>query len=391
MSPFYRFSEVKVKKTLTIAIIIIIVSSMTVVSVFAFPGVPFNGQASAKGIDVDLDVVFATVGIDVVSESTDAFGQANTAVETHGDSMGLNVSVLTGILNGVEVNLVDALTTKIYDGDMDIISDEEMLLNIDAVTSPLATTGIISSASQSQVTGLVGWSSTSGAVNNTNILSGIGSAPILSILDIYNFSGTETTADHTLNTYASSVLSDVEVRIPTLTGMVDVLSADIITSTANASNDGTMPNSAASSNVEFVNLVFGGTSIPVPTAGDVYTITSGIIPQNIARVTIMPILNNSTSATSSTAEAVSLYIEVLAGSTLAGTEITLAESRAESNAESVPTGPTVIKLHSSGSIDSSKKSLFPIIGSLIAGLALMSGFFFYQQRLERRLIEQANR
>jgi hypothetical protein len=260
--------------------------------------------------------------------------------------------------------------------------DTESLLNIDALTSPLVTTGIISSASKSQVTGLIGWSDSSGAVNNVKVLGGVGAAPIVSVLDIYNWTSTATTPAHLLTTSASSVLSDVDVEIPYLLGTVPILSVDVITSTASASSDGTLPNAAAFSDVEFLNLVIGGVPVPTPTVGEVHIITSGPIPVQVARVTIMPTLTSMTSATSSSADAVSLYIEILAGS-LVGTEIYLAHSNVESNAFGSPTGPTAITNLSTRNL-ANDRAMLPAVVSLFALFSGLTGMVFYRYQIKLR-------
>lgn len=373
-------------KKLIIVVLIILLSSLSTLSVLAFPGVPFDGSASATGIDVDLNLLAANVGITVVSESTSTSGATDIPVSTVGLGDGLSVELTSGILPiPIDVDLVSALTEKIYDGDITILDDSETLLEIDNITSPLATTDIISSASNSQVTGLVGWSETSGHVNGANILGGIGNSPFLSVQDIFNVANTETTPAHLLNTSGSSVLSDINVEIPYLLGTVPILAVDIITSTASASSDGTLDNAFASADVEFVNLTIGGVPIPTPTVNDVHVITVGTFPTavDVARVTIMPVMETSTSATSSSAEATSLLIEVLAGS-LVGTEINLAQSRAEANAESIPTGPTSITFQNLGQISTSDAVTLPIIVTFMAILTIMTAAVLYQQYFKFR-------
>lgn len=329
------------KRKFAIVVIVILISSLTVMTVFAFPGTPFLGQGTAKGIQVNLAVVGATTNIEVASQRANISGDTGVPVETNGRSEGVNVQVISGSLPGVNANLINALTTKIFDGNPAIVSNSAAMPFIDSSMSPLATTGSIAGSSNSRVTSLVGWSSAAGSAASVNVLDGIGGQTIVSALDISNQSISETTPDHILFSNGSSILSGVSVQMPYLTGTVGILTADVITATADTSSDGTLPNASAVSAIEFSNLAIAGTPIPSPTAGEVYTVTSGAVPVDVARITIMPILTSNFNATNSSAQSVSLYIEFLAGP-LVGTDIYLGQTSAESSAIDNPSGPTAI-------------------------------------------------
>jgi hypothetical protein len=366
------------RKKFAIVVIIFLISSSIVLPVFAFPGTPFLGRATAKGIEVDLDVGVATVKIDIMSGRANISGETGVPVETNGRIKGVDVEVSSGTLPGVNVDLVNASTTKAYDGNTAIVFDSDSLPGINPTMSPLATTSLIADSSSSRVRSLVGWSSTTGSVNNTNVLGGIGGQSIVSVLDISNQIASETTPGHLLFSYSASVMSDVDVQMPYLTGMVDILAVDVMTATTTTTSDGTMSNAGASSNVEFLNLTIAGTPIPSPTAGEVYTVTSGAIPADVARVTIIPTLNDNSNPTNSSAQATALYIEFLAGP-LSGTDILLGQTSAESSAINSPTGPTAITLNHAGTYTGNPAAVLLTI-SLVGIVSIMTAIVHFQRK-----------
>ena len=163
--------------------------------------------------------------------------------------------------------------------------------------------------------------------------------------------------------------------------MVEILSADVITSSSTTRSDGTLANASASSKTGFLNLSIAGTPVATPTPGDIYTVTSGIIPVDVARIAIAPILSSSFDANKSDAEAVSIHIEVLAGPLL-GTEIFLSRSTTSSVAQDSPTGPTAITMQNAGI--SSEDRGFGIAAFLLVTVnGLVTVLTLYRRRVVR--------
>lgn len=326
------------RRVLLIVLLCVVWMGVPLAMVNAFPGVPYDGQANATGIDMDLVVPGASVVITVTSQTSDMAGDMNVPVLTNGRGDGLDVAVIVGSIPGADADIINVTTTKLYDGDPSLLTNADF---VPLVNTPLVDTSVLSAATTSQATDTIARSTSDGLVNAVDIF--VGGVDIVVVEAITNAATTETTVANALNNQAISLLTGVQITLPVVGGNVDVLSADLISSTATAVSDGTLPTADATSSEAFLNLMVGGNPVVVA-PGFIVTVTGGIPVVDVARVTIISTSTTNQTATSSAAESIPILIEVLAGN-LAGTQIQLARSYVESNvSNNSATGPTAISL-----------------------------------------------
>jgi hypothetical protein len=345
----------------------------------AFPGVPYDGQATATGVDIDLQIPLVADLLEIVmsSQAGTLSGAADTPVATGGVGNGIDVTVPLGVPGGItDLDIVNSATNKTYDGDPTPITDTD---SVSTVNGPLINSGTVSSTTTSQVTSMIARTDGITYIRNPTVGDGlIGGINILAAEAITDSVIVETTVDHKLQAVSTSILEDLSIDLPLVLSTVNIISADRITATATAISSGDLADAVANSDVGFVNLTVGGMAVPTPSPGDIFTVTGGIVPTDLARVTIVPITTTALTATSSTATVTAILIEVLAGD-LSGTIIQIGHAETEANvANNTPTGPTAVFLTSFQAVSDHVPLIIPSLSTLF--LLMFTGIIWHKRR-----------
>lgn len=307
---------------------------------FASP-MAFNGGATSQSLDLTLGLALADVSIDIGSmEAVQGFDDVNPP-STAGAGEGINVAVTLGD-PGLGLDLINVASMHTFGDGPDANTDSDSLVDIDTElivvgalamdTSSLATDTIVNTNMDWSLAGLV----VHGDV--------LGATDLLSTDAITGTSDTDLDADGNLLSVGHTQVDGLLLEVPLGITTIELVSADVISTTASAGSDGTAGGATAYANTEFVNLRVQGEDVSTSGAGTVIDLEA--LGVTIGSVTIRPVEETFVSDTQSSAQAVALRIEILEVLGLIGANIDVGTTTAQAGAQpGFPTAVTVTDMH----------------------------------------------
>ncbi len=303
----------------------------------SFPGVPYDALAEATAVHIDLVALggLTTATVDVSRSEADLSGDPfPSPATTSAEGQGVDVVVGLDSVGLLDVDLINASTTKTYDGNATPVTDNDFLAMIDTF---LIDTGAIESDASSQVTGLISESTADNTIDGLDV----GNALILNDLVL----ATTVAVDSLVNTNTDSPLHDaiaeanssvegleVNVGIPALD---PVVTADVLSASADATSDSSVGDADANASINCVNLEVAGNPIDCTDPLPIVTVLQAGIPLvDAVRVTVGQLTEDTADPTMTSAEAIALEIEVLDVpllSVLANSTIVVSDAYAEAN------------------------------------------------------------
>lgn len=298
------------KRRLLLSLIAVFVMSLAVAPTFAYPVTPYSAAGASENISANLTIDLPltnqdpTVNISVGALDTTAGGSNGEPHTTAGLGNGLDVSLLSGILDGVEVNLVNVLShhtlgdPEVPDTDSESLIDQDTLLvDLEALTVSTSSFAAATDSETDQFSNIVGLAIHGDALGLTNLIS---TDAITGTID-----------NRTEGLGAQSV---TQTRVDGLTvelplGLSTIISAEALTTTASAFSDGTEENASATVTHEFVNLMIQGEDYSNVPLGTVVPLVN-ILGQNIGSVIIGPVADTTETPAMSTATGVALRVHV---------------------------------------------------------------------------------
>ncbi len=298
------------KRRLLVSLIAVFVLSLAVAPTFAYPVTPYSADGSAENISatltIDVPIVNndPTVSISVGALDTAAGGSNGDPHTTAGLGNGLNVDLLSGILNEVEVDLINVASEHTL-GDPEVPdTDSESLINQNTILVDLDALGVsTSSFAQATDSETAQLSSIAGLVIHGDTL---GLTDLLSTDAI-----TGTIDNHTEGLGAESIsqnrVDGLSIDLPL--GLATIISAEALTTTSTAFSDGTIEGASATVDHEFVNLIIQGEDYSDVALGTVVPLI-GIGGVDIGSVIIGPVSDTTVTPGMSLASGVALRIHV---------------------------------------------------------------------------------
>lgn len=301
----------------------------------------FNGGATSQSLDLALDLSLAEVSIDIGSmEAVQSFDDVNPP-STAGAGEGINVAVTLGD-PGLGLDLINVESMHTLGDGPDADTDSDSLLDVDTdliVVGALAM-DTSSLATDTTVNTNMDWS-LAGLVVHGDVL---GVTDLLATDAITGTSDTDLDSEGNLLSVGHTQVDGLVLEVPLGITTVELVSADVISTTASAGSDGTAGGATAYANTEFVNLQIQGEDVSNTDPGTVIDLT--LLNLNIGSVTIRPVEETFISDTQSSAQAVALRIEILEVLGLIGANIDVGTATAQAGVQpGFPTAVTVTDMH----------------------------------------------
>jgi hypothetical protein len=301
---------------------------------FASP-MAFNGGATSQSLDLALDLSLAEVSIDIgTMEAVQGYDDVNPPT-TAGAGEGINVAVTLGDPDlGLDLINVESMHTLGDGPDADTDSDSLLDVDTDLIVVGALAMDTSSLATETTVNTNMDWS-LAGLVVHGDVL---GATDLLATDAITGTSDTDLDADGNLLSVGHTQVDGLVLEVPLGITTVELVSADVISTTASAGSDGTAGGATAYANTEFVNLQIQGEDVSNTDPGTVIDLT--LLNLNIGSVTIRPVEETFVSDTQSSAQAVALRIEILEVLGLIGANIDVGTATAQAGVQ--PGFPTAV-------------------------------------------------
>ncbi len=324
----------------SILVLVLFLMFVTFTPAFASP-YAFSAGATARSLDVGLNLTAADVSLEVGTlDAVQGFDEVNPPA-TAGTGEGINLVVHVGD-PGLGVDVVNVASLHTLGDGPDAHTDSDSVVNID---SDLVDVGVLSMNTRSLTTNTganttMDWS-LAGLTVHGNIP---GTVNLLTTDAITGTAETNTDGDGMMVSVGHTEIEGLVLEVPLGLLTLELVSADVISTTARAAGDGTAGGADAHANTEFVNLRIQGELIETPAPGTVIDLEA--LGVTIGTVTIRPIEQTSVTATMSSAQAVALQVRVLEVLGLVGIEMDVGTTTAHASVEpGVPTAVTVTGMH----------------------------------------------
>lgn len=306
---------------------------------FASP-VAFNGGATSQSLDLTLDLALAAVSIDIgTMEAVQSYDDVNPP-STAGAGEGINVAVTLGD-PGLGLDLINVESMHTLGDGPNADTDSASLLDVDTdlIVVDALEMDTSSLATETTVDTNMNWS-LAGLVVHGDVL---GATDLLATDAITGTADTDLDADDNLLSVGHTQIDGLVLEVPLGITAIELVSADVISTTASAGSDGTAGGATAYANTEFVNLRIQGEVVSTD-PGTVIDLT--LLNINIGSITIRPVEEIFISDTQSSAQAVALRIEILEVLGLIGANIDVGTTTANAGVQpGFPTAVTVTDMH----------------------------------------------
>ena len=298
------------KRRLLLSLIAVFVMSLTVAPTFAYPVTPYSADGSSENISANLTIDLPltsddpTVNISVGALDTTAGGSNGEPHTTAGLGNGLYVDLLSGILNGAEVDLINVASNhtlgdpEVPDTDSDSLIDQDTLLvDLDALEVSTSSFAQATDSETDQFTNIAGLVIHGDSLGLTNLLS---TDAITGTID-------NRTEGLGAQSVSQTRVDGLSVELPL--GLDTIISAEALTTTSTAFSDGTIEGASATVNHEFLNLMIQGQDYSDVPLGTVVPLIN-ILGTNIGSVVIGPVADTTITPGLSTATGVALRVNV---------------------------------------------------------------------------------
>jgi hypothetical protein len=301
---------------------------------FAFSPTAFNGGATSQSLDLALDLTLAEVSVDIgtmeAAQSSDDVNPASSA----GAGEGINVAVTLGD-PGLGVDLINVESSHTFGDGPDADTDSDSLADIDTelIDVGLAEMNTSSLTTEDTASTNMDWS-LAGLTVHGDVL---GVVDLLSTDAITGTADTDVNAEGILVSTGHTQIDGLALEVPLGLLTLDLVSADVISTTASAGSNGSEGGATAYANTEFVNLRIQGEEVSTEPGTVIDLEALGV---TIGSVTIRPLEETNVTATQSSAAAIALRIEVLEVLGLIGINIDVGTTTAQAGVQ--PAFPTAV-------------------------------------------------
>jgi hypothetical protein len=321
----------------SIFVLALFLALVTFSPAFAYSPTAFNGGATSQSLDLALDLTVAELSIDIgTMEAVQSFDEVNPPT-TAGAGEGINVAVAVGDPD-LGLDLINVASQHTLGDGPDADTDSDSLIDVDTDLIDVGALAMDTSSltTEAAVNTNMNWS-LAGLVVYGDIL---GTSELVSTDAITGTADTDVDNEGTLVSTGHTQIDGLVLEVPFQLATLELVSADVISTTASAGSDGSEGGAFAYANTEFVNLRIQGEEISNTDPGTVIDLE--LLNLNIGSVTIRPVEMTSVTPTQSSAEAVALRIEILEVLGLIGAEIDVGTTTAQAGVQ--PGFPTAVTM-----------------------------------------------
>lgn len=304
---------------------------------FAYSPTAFTGGATSQSLDLTLDLTVADLSVEIgTMEAAQSFDDVNPPTSA-GAGEGINATVNVGDPD-LGVDLINVESSHTFGDGPDADTDSDSLFDIDTdlIDVGLAEMDTSSLTSATGANTTMNWS-LAGLKIYGNVL---GTSELLNTDAITGTAVTDIGESGALLSTGHTKIDGLTLEVPLGLLTLDLVSADVISTTASAGNNGTEGSATAYANTEFVNLRVQGEDVSTAEPGTVIDLEA--LGVTIGTVTIRPLEETNVSATQSSAAAIALRIQVLEVLGLIGINVDVGTTTAYAGVQ--PAFPTAVTM-----------------------------------------------